>query len=44
MKAFLVSLALALFFAVGTASAGSGAAQGGDSDSCGHYKEKFQDT
>jgi hypothetical protein len=44
MKAFLASLALALFFAIGTASAGTGASQDGNHDSgCSHYN-KWQDT
>jgi hypothetical protein len=42
MKAFLASIALALFFAVGTAAAGD-ASQGGDHGNCGHY-DKFKDT
>jgi hypothetical protein len=44
MKAFLVSIALALFFAVGTASAGSGASQGSDHDSGCHHYDKWKDT
>ena len=44
MKAFLVSLALALFFTIGTASAGTGASQDGDPGSgCNHY-DKWKDT
>ena len=41
MKAFLASIALALFFAVGTAAAGE--ASGGEQGNCGHY-DKFKDT
>lgn len=44
MKAILVSLALALFFTVGTAYAGTGTSQGGDPGSgCNHY-DKWKDT
>jgi hypothetical protein len=44
MKAFLVSIALALFFSIGTASAGTGASQDGDHGSgCNHY-DKWKDT
>jgi len=44
MKAFLVSFALALFFTIGTASAGTGASQDGDPGSgCKHY-DKWKDT
>ena len=43
MKAILLSLAMALFFTVGTASAGNDTSQGGKADSnCGHTK--WQDT
>lgn len=41
MKAFLVSMALALFFTVGTVSAGTGTSQ--DGDGCNHY-DKWKDT
>jgi len=44
MKALLVSFALALFFTVGTAAAGSGTSQDGDHGSgCSHY-DKWKDT
>lgn len=42
MKAFLVSIALALLFTVGTASAGSGTSQDGEGG-CSHY-DKWKDT
>lgn len=42
MKAFLASIALALFFTIGTAAAGEGS-HGGDNSNCGHY-DKFKDT
>jgi hypothetical protein len=42
MKAFLASIALALFFTIGTASAGT--SQSGDPGSgCNHY-DKWKDT
>ena len=44
MKAFLISIALALFFTVGTAYAGSNSSQGGDHGSgCNQY-DKWKDT
>ena len=44
MKALLVSFTLALFFTIGTATAGSGTSQDGDHGSgCGHY-DKWKDT
>ena len=42
MKALLASLALALFFTIGTVAAGE-ASQGGENGNCGHY-DKFKDT
>ena len=44
MKAILVSLAMALFFAVGAASAGSGTSQGGSEHDSGCSHNKWQDT
>lgn len=44
MKAIVASLALALFFAIGTASAGTGASQGGNYDSGCSHSEKWKDT
>ena len=41
MKALLASIALALFFTVGTVAAGE--ASQGDNSNCGHY-DKFKDT
>ena len=43
MKAFIASLALALFFTVGTVSAGDVTKAGKDGSGCGHY-DKFKDT
>lgn len=44
MKAFLVSLALALFFTVGSATAGTDSSQGdGPGSGCSHY-DKWKDT
>lgn len=44
MKAILVSLAMALFFTVGAASAGSDATQGGSQYESGCSHNKWQDT
>ena len=42
MKAFLASIALGVFFTIGTAAAGE-ASQGGEQGNCSHY-DKFKDT
>ena len=43
MKALLASLALALFFTVGSAYAGEGSSHGEAGSGCGHY-DKWKDT
>ena len=43
MKALLASLALALFFSVGSVYAGEGSSHGDAGSGCGHY-DKWKDT